>query len=65
MKYQFVYLMWSPYVEINWIPYVEIAGWAKETLPGSSLKYLFVYFKVLVFICYFRNIYIYNSIYII
>ena len=24
-----------------------MAGWAKETLPGGSLKYLFVYLKVL------------------
>ena len=27
------------------------AGWAKENLPGGSLKYLFVYLKICIFKC--------------
>ena len=31
-----------------------MAGRAKENLPGGSLKYLFVYFKVRIFKCSYR-----------
>ena len=31
---------------MNWFPYLRMARRAKKKLPGASLKYLFVYFKV-------------------
>ena len=30
----------------DWIPVVSMARRFKENLPGGSLKYLFVYFKI-------------------
>ena len=42
-----------------------MAGRAKEDLPGGSLKYLFVYFKIRISKCNYRIIYIYiNNEYI-
>ena len=35
--------MWLQYVQMTWIQYVQMAGWAKENIPGGSLKYLSVY----------------------
>ena len=32
-----------------------MAGRAKENLPGGSLKYLFVYFKIRIFKCSYRT----------
>ena len=31
-----------------------MAGRAKENLPGGSLKYLFIYFKIRIFKCSYR-----------
>jgi hypothetical protein len=39
----------------KWIPYVKMAWRAKENLPGGSLKYPFVYLKVHIFKCSYRN----------
>ena len=39
----------------KWIPYVKMAWRAKENFPGGSLKYLFVYLKVHIFKCSYRN----------
>ena len=39
---------------MNRIPYILIAGRAKESLPGGSLKYLFVYLKIRIFKCSYR-----------
>ena len=47
---------------MNWIPYVAMARWAKENLPGGSLKYLyilkFVYFNVVTGCILYINLYI-------
>ena len=37
-----------------------MAGWAKENLPGGSLKYQFVY----IYIYIYYSMYIYNSVYL-
>ena len=34
---------------MTWIPYVQMAGRAKENRPGGSLKYMFVYSKIRIF----------------
>ena len=66
MKYQFVYLNVVT-VCLNELDSVCLmAGRAKKTLPGGSLKYQFVYLKIRIFKCSYRiiiSIYIYICIY--
>ena len=59
MKYQLVYLNVVA-VCLNDLDSVCLNGWAgqgKPSLPGASLKYLFVYLKIRIFKCSYR---IYN-----
>jgi hypothetical protein len=56
MKYQFVYLNVVTLC-LNELDPVCLICWAGQgNLPGGSLKYLFVYLKIRIFKCSYRNI---------